>query len=227
MSLILDALNRSEENRQQQLSRTPKKKVLSFSGRKYRKSRSLGLFVLVPLLIALLAVAAWSLWPEGAAPDVPTAEVESTEVRTRIVAERPRARVEPQPVEQQSVALTPRTDQSLEVAPVPRKALAQSDSAVVPTVVERSTVEAVSVADTVAQEGVRSGGELTRIFPDLNVSMHFYNPVEDRSLVRINGQLLHEGDSVDGTMVVTQITPTGAIVDYRGRLYELKRPGVR
>jgi hypothetical protein len=201
MSFILDALNRSEENCRQQLSQVPTKKVLSFPGRKGSRGRSWRLFMLVPLL----CVAVWTLWPDRPIPEAAVAEAADTEVLSRIVVARPGLAGEQEPA-----AVVP-----LDAAPVPRQI-------VIPP--ERASAPAMDISDL---GRVRPESELERIFPGLNVSMHYYNPVAERSLMRINGQLLHEHDSVAGQLVVTQITSTGAIVNYRGRLYALRRPGYK
>jgi hypothetical protein len=60
----------------------------------------------------------------------------------------------------------------------------------------------------------------TRLGP-LSLSAHFYSPNHERSLVNINGQSLHEGDPLNADLKVDRITPSGVILEYQGRRFQL------
>jgi hypothetical protein len=55
----------------------------------------------------------------------------------------------------------------------------------------------------------------------LAMSMHFYNSEPNRRLVRINGQLLREGDWVNRDLELVEIAPNGVILDFLGTAFEL------
>lgn len=67
--------------------------------------------------------------------------------------------------------------------------------------------------------------EMRERMPRLAMSMHFYNSDPDRRLVRINDRLLHEGDPVTRELELVEISPTGVILDFQGQIFEL--PGAR
>jgi general secretion pathway protein B len=58
--------------------------------------------------------------------------------------------------------------------------------------------------------------------PRLTMSMHFYTTNPDRRLVRINNHLLHEDDWVNRDLQVIEITPTGATLDFMGKLFNMQ-----
>jgi general secretion pathway protein B len=55
----------------------------------------------------------------------------------------------------------------------------------------------------------------------LAMSMHFYNSEPNRRLVRINDQLLREGDWVSRDLELVEIAPNGVILDFLGTSFEL------
>ena len=61
--------------------------------------------------------------------------------------------------------------------------------------------------------------------PPLKISLHFYNSIPARRLVRINNKILHESDSIDNKLIVEKITPTSVILNYDGESFELNAPG--
>ena len=65
--------------------------------------------------------------------------------------------------------------------------------------------------------------ELRAQMPILDMSMHFYTPEPGRRMVRINDHLLHEGNWVDSNLQLVEITTTGAILDFLGKSFELRR----
>lgn len=65
--------------------------------------------------------------------------------------------------------------------------------------------------------------ELRDRVPPVKMSMHYYNKGPERRLVRINDRLLHEGDWVDRDLQLVEITETGAILDFIGKSFELRR----
>jgi general secretion pathway protein B len=56
----------------------------------------------------------------------------------------------------------------------------------------------------------------------LAMSMHFYNSEPNRRLVRINDQLLREGDWVSRDLELVEITQNGVVLDFLGTAFELR-----
>jgi len=55
--------------------------------------------------------------------------------------------------------------------------------------------------------------------PKLVISVHVYNIDKSARKVRVNGQLLYEGDQLDNDVIVEEITSYGVIFDYSGTLF--------
>ena len=60
---------------------------------------------------------------------------------------------------------------------------------------------------------------LQKKIPDLSISVHIYNADQVARKVRINGQLLYEGDQIDRETTIEEITPRGVIIDFSGTLF--------
>lgn len=61
--------------------------------------------------------------------------------------------------------------------------------------------------------------------PQLEISLHFYNSNPARRIVRINGKILHEDDTIAERLIVQEIKPTSAVLNFDGYLFELNAPG--
>ncbi len=64
--------------------------------------------------------------------------------------------------------------------------------------------------------------ELRDQMPRLAMSMHYYIDDPARRMVRINDLMLHEGDWISNDLQVVEISPTGATLDYLGKLFEMR-----
>lgn len=64
--------------------------------------------------------------------------------------------------------------------------------------------------------------ELRDQMPRLAMSMHYYIDDPARRMVRINDLMLHEGDWISNDLQVMEISPTGATLDYLGKLFEMR-----
>jgi hypothetical protein len=215
MSLILDALNRSEENRRQKIDGIPRKKILNISGHRGHRNPVRWLFVTVFLLFMLLCLLLWSSFRPGVTLPAVGTDVPAAEVRAKIVAERPVVKAHPdgllsQPSEDILSLVSPPNSQAVSHADIDEK---------------QDLFLSPSAQNPATESSLQPVSDLTKVFPDLSLSMHYYNPLAERRLVRINGQLLHQGDVVDGRLIIDEITPGGVIIKFRGFLYVLKRPG--
>ena len=57
--------------------------------------------------------------------------------------------------------------------------------------------------------------------PLLVMSMHFYTEIPDKRLTRINNKLYHEGDWISDDLQIIEITPSGVVLDFAGLTFEL------
>ncbi|MDX2494714.1 MAG: general secretion pathway protein GspB [Desulfuromusa sp.] len=62
-------------------------------------------------------------------------------------------------------------------------------------------------------------------FPQLEISLHFYNSDPARRIVRINGKILHEKDRIVEGLTVQEIKPATTVLSYDGNFFKLKAPG--
>jgi hypothetical protein len=60
---------------------------------------------------------------------------------------------------------------------------------------------------------------LQKQIPKLTISVHVYNNDKTARKVRVNGQLLLEGEQLDNNVTIAEITPYAVIFDYSGTLF--------
>ena len=251
MSFILEALKKSEQQRQKQNVSKSKVRKRTLSLQASRSGRQLFPW-LVAVFLLLIVLGGWWLYSQddatqvmepsamGSAPIGPPA-VSETAVTAIAVLEPAKS-----PPAAESVLQQPAVD--VEPAPVPKvlgsapvvaaKATAQRIPAKAPSPQsteglaprKRLVSEASeSVISDQAQESSQLplyndlSRELRAQMPILDMSMHFYTPEPGRRMVRINDHLLHEGNWVDSNLQLVEVTPTGAILDFLGKSFELRR----
>ncbi len=66
--------------------------------------------------------------------------------------------------------------------------------------------------------GIRDG------VPEMAISVHFYSSRPASRMVRINGNILREGDALASGLILEEITPEGGIFSYRGYRFRVVRP---
>ena len=203
MSFILDALKKSETDRQQQGS-------AEFAGvptSERRESAPRWLWVLGILLAINLAVLLGLLFrPEApppaavAATPVETPAVASTnQFAEQVAAARQNApaRAEPEPV-----AAEPARDEA--PAPATRTPSATSNVAALPTIHE-----------------VQANGLVS--LPELHVDIHVYSEVAEDRFVFINMNKHKEGSRLAEGPLVREITPGGVVLSQNGTTFLLPR----
>ncbi|WP_321393994.1 general secretion pathway protein GspB [uncultured Desulfuromusa sp.] len=104
-------------------------------------------------------------------------------------------------------------------------------------VTPKAQAEAEEVVQPVAKQKVEEDTEpglqsyadiplkIRQKLPSLKISLHFYNSVPEKRLVRINGRNLHEGDWIEEGLAVEEIKPTTTVLNHDGYLFELNAPG--
>jgi general secretion pathway protein B len=61
------------------------------------------------------------------------------------------------------------------------------------------------------------------VMPPLNIDLHVYSPVIAQRFAIINGQRVHEGGVLKEGMLVEQITPEGVVLNHQGTRFTLSR----
>jgi len=253
MSFILEALKKSEQQRQQQNAslQLVRKRTLSLP---YRQSR-FRYYWLLTAVLSLLAFCAWWVFnnmeiSSGLPRVVAQTIVEKSSPAVAPQTATPGAAAQgaiienaPQPV---VVIAEPAPVPSVpsEFAPVPaRSRVLPADHA--STASEPHPVDAFTPAklrrasEPVTKAGLKPSeqrtseraplylelsSDLRDQLPHLAMSMHFYTTDPSRRLARINGRLLREGDLVEQDLRIIEITPYGAILDFLGNSFEIRSP---
>ena len=215
MSFILDALKKADKNRQQgHVDRPVRHRVIRFSSQqkfRWRRWVSLGV-VLVVLTVAWLAFIDAKRQVEGdLAPSDPPNQVLTSD----------------NPVD----APIP---QMFQKRPGTNKVTESRSALLADRAVDKHTVEVQSepVLASIGPDRSDAGwplyqdlsAELKNRLPDLTITLHFYTDQPERRLVRINNQLLHEGDRLDEEIRIETITATGVRVNCDGIRFELQSP---
>jgi len=66
--------------------------------------------------------------------------------------------------------------------------------------------------------------EIQRAIPPMAVTIHVYSPQESQRILFINNREYHQGSLVEGVARVEAIVPDGAILSYQGERFKLSRP---
>jgi general secretion pathway protein B len=231
MSFILDALRKSDAERQQQSAPG----LASAQQRIRRNPRNLWIPALVIVLILNAAVFAWiyltdrpdapATAPAAAAPSParPTdirslrSEARETAAPTDSVAATPSPRVETRPTENDSEP-PPAADTATEVTPVLPVRAEQEMPA--PEVVPEERSESIQPALPRFEQLLAAGIIST---PPLHLDMHVFAGQPQKRFVFINMKKYREGDTLAEGPFVDEITSTGVILNHRGNRFTLER----
>ncbi len=246
MSYILEALKKSEQERQQGKLPPFAAQGMILSGRK--KPKSWVPMVVATALVANLLVFSYWLWRDAAAPAPAPASSAAMQapaaVRFEPVADRPEPQVNLPRIVLPDVAV-PKVIVPEVTAPSPGSAPEPTASAPPPEPVwQTATPEIIApttprteentawtpasapvVSDVVAASPLPlidelSAGQLARI-PALTFNSHIYTPQPEARRVMINNLYLREGQAI-GTLVVAHITEEGVVLDLDGQLFRLQ-----
>lgn len=258
MSFILEALKKSEQQRQQQNPPSKKvhKRILSLQA---SPSGSRLFPWLVFGLLSLILFSGWWYYTQTDATQASPSEViqSTNSAHTQKVATSDTATNTPTPeilqpeiakTAPQTASVAPQPAITVEPAPVPRSLGSPTAKQSAPlsgrlfSTADRkiqtieAPVETVVIAQPEPQELSNESfnpdstrlplysdlsSELRNRIAPVNMSMHFYNKDPNRSLVRINDRLLREGDWVSRELELVEITPTGVILGFKGKIFEL------
>jgi general secretion pathway protein B len=242
MSYILDALRKSDQQRQR--GATPSLMTVPATVAAPKQPRFLLNSVLAAVLICAGMVVGW-LRPWQTAQPLPAAEPGATQPIAAgpgltepwppaVLPEMPGQLGQEEPPQPSASAAAqaafpsadvpafagkePPPAQSQAVAAVPREAVMPLPDKLAP----------VAPASAGQGQGVMALGDLPvsirKEIPDLSISMHVYASDPGERHVMINGEMLGQGESLAPGLRLEQITPDGVILGYKG--YRFHR-GVR
>lgn len=240
MSFILDALRKSEHERQRQagpaiaempIARPASRLPVAFG--------VIGALLAVNLAVLLYfmlrqdapevqreeAVPAATTQPAAAAPaPLPTASAVPPAETAPALVPAPAAR-ELQPltdVATRDAPLPPQ--QEPPAAPDPSLLPAPPAPRAAPTVVDRAQPAAAGAGQGNVPRLDMLPAEATAGLPALNLDLHIYASSPAQRAVFINGRRYREGESLPEGVEVLEITPDGAVLGHRGQRFLLPRP---
>lgn len=214
MSFILDALKKSETDRQHQTG-------AEFSNVPSSSTEDRPSLKWVWILVGLLAINIAVLLGILLRPDSPTRATEMSPPVDSAPAE-PAVADSPSFEEQVARARERQADRELTSAAGPATATTQTipeateNPAPTPAAATASTTRRVLTIDEMRLNG-------TLQIPDLHLDIHVYSEVPEERFVFINMVKHREKSRLDEGPVVSEITPEGVILDYRGATFLLPR----
>lgn len=237
MSFILDALRKSEHERQRQLGPSIADLPVARVAPRVPPWVWVALAALLTLNVALVA---WFLAREAPAPAAQPGPALPPALPAPLVTETPATAMPPPPAATPPAAEAPPASappaaaaDSRDVRPLADEASAEPPLAEpsfdAPEAPDPSLLPMPPAAPRPAPvtAGVPVIDQLppqtTAGLPPLNVDLHIYASQPAQRAVFINGARYREGDSLPAGAVVQQITPEGAVLSYRGQRFLLPR----
>lgn len=225
MSIILDALKKSENERRRQ----DRPGLADLPMAMPRPQAPAWLLVMVGALVSLLLVLGLAYWSQGngmarqpvvvTAPPTPAADDSAQRVMESFPRETAVRPPRPPPDE-----VRPLSREVAAAAPAPAQRARPSASA---SPAAGSGSSAPGSAASVITSGLPSAeelaasGELT--LPDLHLDLHVYDADSAQRLVFINGQRLRQGDEFAGGVRVAEIVPDGVVLQQGTTRFVLSR----
>jgi general secretion pathway protein B len=224
MSFILDALKKSESERQRQAG------PALLEMRIVRPARRLPIWALIVgvLLIISVGVLAWLAWRPAPAPA--TAAAPAAAPATGAVANSAPGGAAPAAVVQSPLGAAPAAagpalaPGTLAAAPTAVQPPAQAATDDNPADTEPAVAPAAgSTRETNSAANLHTYAELGGSLPELRLDLHVYaaNPAERYAF--INMHKVREGDTTAEGVQVKEITREGVVLDYRGTEFLLGR----
>ncbi|OQY22640.1 MAG: hypothetical protein B6I37_06785 [Desulfobacteraceae bacterium 4572_35.2] len=197
MSFILEALKKSEKNRQK--SSAPNLETQHHSSPKAPSKRPLwiGLFVLFVLLFNGVALI-WLFGPWQQAKVQPQQQPLSAS-----------SHMNTEHAESTAVPVIPQPVTTIETQPT------TTVSAIAPPVTPEQPT-AVTISELPAH--------IQQQLPEFTMSVHGYAG-DNNSLIRLNNKIMRQGGILDGRYRLEEITPDGAIFSYQGYWFKISRTG--
>lgn len=219
MSLILDALKKSEAERMRGQVPTllsPLPAAQSHARGREKTKLPLLLLMIALLIIALILVYFYTQKQIAISPSFVSEAVNKTPEQTSAISDPPAIALTPKPAAIQAAAVPPITA----TAPAPAAPMTPS---IAPEIDEVS----LTIPETTPATRIASLAELPteqrQQLPTLKLSMHVYSPDASKRFAIIDGQRVNEG-SMLGTAVLEQIRQDGVVLSVQGQSYLLPRP---
>jgi general secretion pathway protein B len=229
MSLILDALKKSEAERQRQVGPTLLEVRVTKPQRRFPLwAVAVGALLLINMMLLLVFVLrrpAAVTAPVAAVPAVPAAAAGTAAVTT--VAAPPTlpapSPIAPMAPVQQAVQAP--VAQSLDSSPTLAGSSVDTDSNPadnLPAVARPPEGIKSSPDDSSDYSNLPSFSELAGSMPDFRLDLHVYSESARNRYALVNMQRVHEGDTLSEGARVLAITREGVALDYRGQRFMLR-----
>ncbi len=246
MSFILEAIKKSEERRQKEDPIGSRKRILNLGESSQRRWPFW-------LLLALLPAALLAGWWLGRSPQpslqaatkqtTPIRQTTETQMAIRSAVQTKENQAVPDIFSRQT-GLTEATAGKDKTTPAKvektqKKTVSQGSLSAPPmqAPVPRQPLERATISQQPAVPAAQKPKGLEpptyeelpwtiqERLPRLNISLHFFSTTPTRRIVRINGRLLHEGESISEDLSIHEITDTATILRYQGQLFRIEGPG--
>lgn len=206
MSYILDALRRAESERaNEKVPGLYDQAAAPLLPVDRSRAQTPWLWGLAGATIVLAAALAWLvLRPSPSAPAAPAAPGLA-------------AALAPAPVRAQTPPPAPRP------APRPAPVAARPAPASAPSPAPAVAVAPVSTSEEHTPALAELPDELRRALPALHFDGAVYSDKPANRILMVNGQLLHEGESITPELSIERISQKGAVLSFRGHRFELTR----
>ncbi|MBI3779430.1 MAG: general secretion pathway protein GspB [Gammaproteobacteria bacterium] len=233
MSYILDALRKSEQERQPKTPLRPGGPVhnvsLPWRGGWLLVTGAILLLVMLGVAVIFWHNTAGSLVteaPVAAAVPVPTPSAATTAV-VPPAAEPVAAALPIMPVKSEPPVRDLAEQAQVPVPVVPKKPVPAPHRKVA-AVKQRSSPPADAPAVPLETDTTpllqQMPLEMQHALPAMAVTIHVYSPQESQRILFINNREYHKGSLIEGGVRVEEIVPDGAVLSYHGERFKLPRP---
>ena len=229
MSYILDALRKSEQERQPGTPARPGGPVHNVS----LPWRGGWLLVIGIILLLFLLAAAVVFWHSTVSRISSEAAVAVTSPSVAPTAAPPAAEtvaVTPPPVMavKRESPVRDLAEQTQVPVPVTSKKPSTAPRRKVAAIKQRPSSQADGPAVLLETDNTpllqQMPPEMQRAIPPMAVTIHVYSPQESQRILFINNHEYHKGSLIEGGARVEEIVPDGVVLSYQGERFKLSRP---
>lgn len=193
MSYILDALRKSEQQRQQGAAPMARLAQVATTAPR-RPSWPVHGLTAATLVAAGIAIGWLQPWQPGPSAPEPVRAIDAV----------------PSPSAAASVAEPPAAQPARQASPAPAPAMAPADAAANPPAEPEPAPAPQALARSELPPSIRQE------IPELTISLHAYSAQPKERIAMINGQMLREGEDIAAGLRLAEITPDGVVIAYRG-----------
>lgn len=207
MSYILEALKKSDSERQQQPSSLPLKDLAPLASRK----RTTNFSLLIPItILALLIGIGTTFWYHNSLQTPQT--LQTMKKDPHVKAETTNSPTEvPAPETTKEIVLDV-------FEPAPIRHLPPIENALASTS-ENNTQSPSPYADVIHLRELPS--DIQALIPPLKFAGHAYAKNPARRMIIINNKIVKEGDTIDNQLILKTITTKGVILSYKAMIFQI------